>query len=72
MTDNRGTWDVVRTGSGIVAKTLTTPSESYLLERKIEESKQFTKPVVSSTEIQLANFILDITERLENLEGGSM
>lgn len=72
MIDNRGTWGVFKTGSGIVAKTLIAPSESYLVERKLEESKQFTKPVVSNIEIQLANFILETTDLLERLEGGSV
>lgn len=70
MIDEKGIWKVSNIGSGISTKTLITPSESYLLEIRLEEAKDLKSPIVSKGDVQLANFILDVSQRLEKLEGG--
>lgn len=70
--DKKGKW--IKAG---VFKTLVEPSREYLEQVEQERMAEFLNPVfkeptVSNAEIQMANFILDITGRLEKLEGGSV
>jgi hypothetical protein len=71
IADNKGIW--IKEGA---FKILVEPSEDYFMRLEQEKITQrlnpeFKEPNVSTSEIQMANFILDITERLEKLEGGS-
>jgi hypothetical protein len=70
--DKKGKW--IKAG---VFKSLVEPSKEYF--KRVEQERmsellnpEFKEPTVSNIEVQMANFILDITERLEKLEGGSM
>ena len=72
ITNKKGKW--IKAGR---FKTLVEPSGGYLVlveqERMVELlNPVFKEPIVSNAEVQMANFILDITERLEKLEGGSV
>jgi len=66
--DEKGKWRK----KGIF-KTLVEPSEEYLQHLEQERLNNLLKPTfneldVSEAEIQLAHFILDITDRVEKLE----
>lgn len=72
IVDNKGIW--IKEGA---FKILVEPTEDYFMRLEQEKINQrlnpeFREPNVSTSEIQMANFILDITERLEKLEGGSV
>ena len=70
--DEKGKWK----GKGVF-KTLVVPSEEYLQYLEEERLKNlleptFNTPTVSEVEIQVAHFVLDITKRVEKLEGGNV
>lgn len=71
LTDIRGKW--LKEG---LFKTLVEPSGNYLESLEQERLNNllmpaFKEPNVSNLEIQMANFILDVAERLDKLEGGN-
>lgn len=72
LIDEKGKWQKKN-----IFKALVEPSAKYLQQLEQEKLNSLLKPIfkkpnVSDLEIQLANFILDISERLERLEGGNV
>lgn len=72
ITDKKGKW--IKEG---VFKSLVESSKEYIQQLEQERLDSLLEPVfkepdVSDSEIQIAKFILDITERIKKLEGGSV